>query len=80
MSYSFQVRKIDGGLSLVNEHDPDLAQAASHILDGAIFTISGHTPSEDTSKVGTVAVQLVTVDADRHTFVADARGSYNTEE
>lgn len=79
MSYSFQVRKKNGTLELVADY-VQLETVAGHVPDGAVFTISGHTPSEDTSKVGTVAVQLVTVDADRHTFVADARGSYNTEE
>jgi hypothetical protein len=79
VSYSFQVRKKNGTLELVTDY-VQLEAVAGHVPDGAVFTISGHMPSEDTSKVGTVAVQLVTVDADQHTFVADARGSYNTEE
>lgn len=77
MSYAFNVKKVDGALVLENHES-----AAAHIPDNARFTVSGHTPSSDTSPVATLAVTLTTVTDDPNAYpkhVASASTSYTTE-
>lgn len=77
MSYSFQVRKTGGSLELVDTGY--LSQVAEHVPDGAVFTVNGHTPSPDSSKIGAVHVQLTTLIGETATFLASAQASYNSE-
>jgi len=53
MSYGFNVRKVGDELVLENHK-----AAAAHIPDGAVFTVSGHEPKPDTSKVASLNVSL----------------------
>ncbi len=81
MSYSFQVRKREGTLELVDEVTP-LKDLAKHIPDGAVFTVNGHAPDENSSSIGMIGVSLTLVSGsgqDEHwVSLAAANGSYNT--
>lgn len=79
MSYSFQVRKTETTLEIV-DHPGQMEGLLKQIPDGSLFIINGHTPSADTSSIGFIAIsQLIAKEGEPQKLIGAANGQYNTD-